>query len=110
MLLRSSSNPSLNSLIFNHQLSPDQNNNNHFFMKKSPSFSLLLTKTSSKTDLTIHISRRHSLSCTRSSFLDVVEDVVGEEICSVGGSGGGDGDGRMCGGYGGGKGGDHGER
>nr|GEW53879.1 hypothetical protein [Tanacetum cinerariifolium] len=109
MLLRSSSNPSLNSLIFNHLPSPDINhNNNHFFMKKSPSFSLLLTKTSSETDLTTHISRRRSLSCTRSSFLDVVEDVVGEEICSVGG-GGGDGDGRMCGGYGGGKGGDHGE-
>nr|GEU92079.1 hypothetical protein [Tanacetum cinerariifolium] len=101
MLLRSSSNPSLNSLIFNHQSSPDHNhnNNNHFFMKKSPSFSLLLTKTSSETDLTIHmISRRHSLSgsankCTRSSsFLDVVVDE--EMICSVGGGGGG-GDGRM---------------
>nr|GEV18944.1 hypothetical protein [Tanacetum cinerariifolium] len=113
MLLRSSSNPSLNSLIFNHQSSPDHNHhNNHFFMKKSPSFSLLHTKTSSETDLTTHmISRRHSLSgsankCTRSpSFLDVVED---EEICNVG-SGGGDGDGRMCGGYGGGKGGGEGD-
>nr|GEW53878.1 zinc finger, CCHC-type [Tanacetum cinerariifolium] len=112
MLLRSSSNPSLNSLIFNHQSSPDHNNHNHhFFIKKSPSFSLLLTKTSSETDLTHMISRRHSLSgsankCTRSSsFLDVVEDE--EMICSVGGYC--DGDGRMCGGYVGGKGGGEGD-